>query len=224
MSALNRPTFSPLLVLAMLLLALAVWVFAPAEAILHWTAEHGPIEMSTAVMFVVAAVVALARFAFDRTTRGSAFALALLLLACAARELDWHIELTGMSILKSRFYLGDAPLAHKLGALAVVGVLAAAGLYLLRRHGRQLLQGFRRSSAAAVTAVTAGAVLVGTKLLDRSLGVLSESFGVSSSQSVYALQAVIEEPFELGLPVLVIVGLLQARSPGAVTQAARRPA
>ena len=216
--------FSPLLVLAMFVAAMATWAVAPAADILRWTAEHGPIETATAMLFLVSALFALLVFLPVRRTRNSAVALALLLVACAAREMDLHIHLTGMSILKSRFYLGDAPLAHKLGGLAVLGLLALAGLYLLRRHGRQLLQGLRNGNAAAITAVTMVATLVGTKLLDRSLGVLSESFGIRSSDSVYALQAVVEEPLELGLPVLVMVGLVQARSALATARGAPRPA
>jgi hypothetical protein len=207
-----RPELSPAVVAAILLVSAVAWCVTPPTTILWWTAESGPIEALTAVLYWMAAGLVLLGFADESRTRGSAVAMALLLAGFAARELDWHVEFTGSSLLRVSYYLGDAPIRHKLGALLAVLVLAWAAVFLLRRHGRQLLHDFRGARPVAITCATVLVTMAATKIVDRSLGVLRESFDVVSSTAVQALQAAVEEPLELGLPVLVIVGLVQVRS------------
>src|SRR5690606_27324264 len=130
-----------------------------------------------------------------------------------ARELDLHKAFTGTSVLKVSFYLGPAPLAHKLVALGAVGVVLAAVLYLLARHGRSVWRGLRQGHPAATTVAVFAATMVVAKIVDRSRMVLLEDFGVALGSSATALFIALEEALELGLPLLVLLGLLRHRRP-----------
>ena len=148
------------------------------------------------------------------------------MVAFAARELDLHKAWTTVSMLKARFWIGGStPWAQKLAATAVLAPLVWAGVTLLRRHARPVLQGWRRAEPVALTAITFVVTLVLVKLLDRALDTAQANFGLVAPTWLVALEAVIEETTELLLPLLVLLGLAQQRArPGPTPAgAARRP-
>ena len=55
--------------------------------------------------------------------------------------------------------------------------------------------------------------MVVAKIIDRSRMVLLEDFGVAIGTSATALFIALEETLELGLPLIVLVGLLRHRRP-----------
>lgn len=188
--------------------ATGVWAILPAEQVMWLMREEGAVETTTsAVFFALALGLLWWRPAQD--DRCSWLAMAVLCAAAGAREMDWHKAWTGKSVLKVSYYLGPAPWGQKLVALALVLLVAASALYLWRRHARRLWQAMQAGQPDAGTVATLVATTVITKLLDRSINVLAEDFGVATSPSTRALVSALEETMELGLPLMVALALWQ---------------
>ena len=193
-------------------LAVLAWCMLAPEAVMRLMAETGPIEEATAALyFLVAAYVLVA--GVPQAEASLPLPLCIVLCGFGARELDLHKAFTDMSVLKVSFYLGHAPVAHKLVALAVVLPVLAAVLHLLVRHGRSVWRGLRQGHSAAITVAVFGITMVVAKIIDRSRMVLLEDFGVAIGTSATALFIALEETLELGLPLIVLVGLLRHRRP-----------
>lgn len=191
--------------------AAGLWLALPAERLAVLVAEGSPIEESTAFLYCVAAVAAVASWTQrpDAGGRYAAVALCVLMLACAAREVDLHIRWTSLSVLKVSFYLGSAPALHKLVALAVVSLPLGALAYLFRTRTAWLLRGLRRGDPRAVTIFVFVATMILSKTFDRSASVLREDFGVALAHSTVVLVQDLEELMEGTLPLLAMLGFLQ---------------
>lgn len=169
--------------------------------------EGGLIEIATVLFYYLALMVIwLGTPDLDRVSR---VAISLLLLACVAREMDLHSALFGVSILKSNFYRHYATPAQIAGALAIIfPVLLSIG-FLLKRHGRWLLDGVRRRRPVQVTIFSIMLTLVVAKLLDRLLAFAAPFGGEGARLVARAIQLPLEEPLESLLPLLVIVAVVQ---------------
>lgn len=198
-----------LVVLVAALAVLAWWALPPA-LVIELMSESGPIEIATAALyFGVAAWVCAAGL----PQQPGALSLGIVLCGFGARELDLHKAFTDMSVLKVSFYLGAAPLAHKLLALAAVLPVLAAAAHLVVRHGAGWRAGLRERRPAALTVAVFCATLVLSKLIDRSRMVLLEDFGIAIAPATTALLLALEECLELCLPLLVLLGVLRQRRP-----------
>ncbi|MES2959677.1 MAG: hypothetical protein V4792_15915 [Pseudomonadota bacterium] len=205
------------------LFALAVWSAMPTEALMRVMAEDGPVETTTAALFFVLALGMywLRPQGDDRCTW---LAMAILCAACGAREMDWHKAWTGKSVLKLSFYLESAPMGQKLLALAVLALVALCVVYLALRHGRRLWRNLLLREPVAVTVATLLVATAITKILDRSINLLANDYGVVTAPPIWALVSALEESIELSLPLMVVLGLwqsLQARSRAAGGPAGR---
>jgi hypothetical protein len=157
----SRPWPSRWLALALplgaALAALLLWLLLPTDEVRRLTAEGGPVERPTEwLWFAMAALFAAA--ASTRLDAASRAALVVMMLAFGAREMDLHKAYTGKSVLKVSFYLGEAPWRHKLIAIVVISLVAAALLVLLLRHARGVWQRFRHGDAAATREITTIAI------------------------------------------------------------------
>lgn len=183
------------------LLAVLLWLsLAPAQ-VMHVMREGGPIEGMTEILyFVLAAVLWLSPRAAGewRTT----LTLSVMLAAAGAREMDLHKYWTGTSVLKVSFYLRDAPLHQKIVAFVILALIAAAAIHLLRQHGKELWQRLKAREPVACSIALFFITMAISKVLDRSINVLAEDFGIASSASVLALVSALEETVELALPVM----------------------
>jgi hypothetical protein len=201
---------SPYMPLSLVLLgvvgALALWVVLPPEPLMRILAEGGPVELPTALLYLLLALALLLPRSIDIRLR---LALAVSFATFAAREFDLHKEWTGKSVLKVSFYLGDAPAHQKVVALSVLAVIAVSVLYLLRRHALATWRALRAGHPVAVTIAWFMATIVVSKVLDRSVNLLIEDFGVPVGPSVHALVSAVEEVSELVLPLLAALALLQ---------------
>jgi hypothetical protein len=194
--------------------ALVLWWLLPTDEVRRLTAEGGPVERPTEwLWFAMAAVVAAA--ASSRLDAASRAALVVTMLAFGAREMDLHKAYTGKSVLKLSFYLGEAPWRQKAVAVVVIGLVAAALLVLLWRHARGVWQRFRAGDAVATSIVVLVGAMAVSKVLDRSVNVLAEDFGIVASTQVHALVGALEEIIELSLPLVAGLAWWQAR-PAAV--------
>lgn len=194
--------------------AVLAWAVLSPEAVLRLMAESGPVEAATAPLYFLAAIYVLVA-GVPRIEPSPVLPLCIVLCGFGARELDLHKAFTGTSVLKVSFYLGPAPLAHKLVALGVVGAVLGAVLHLLTRHGRRIWRGLRQGRPAAITVAVFAVTMVVAKIVDRSRMVLLEDFGIALGSSATALFIALEETLELGLPLLVLLGLLRHRRPAA---------
>lgn len=209
MPLLLHPLLAPAIAVLVVLASIAFGLLATPAEVVAWTAEEGFIERSTVVMYFFAGLAV----AGDREQLRPPvwIAAATLLAAAAGRELDWHKAFTGGSFLKLSYFIGPAPLQHKLVALGVLACIGAAAAYLARRFARTIWQGLRTRDGVAFTAATFLACLVVSKITDRSLTVLEQDWHLSFSAHARALQLAIEELMELELPALVLLGLVQLR-------------
>ncbi len=190
--------------------AVLAWGLLAPEAVMRLMSESGPIEEATAALyFLVAAYVCVA--GVPQAEPSLALALCVALCGFGARELDLHKAFTDVSVLKLSFYLGNAPLAHKLTALAAVLPVLAALLHLLARHGHDVWRGLRRGHPVAITVAVFAVTMVVSKIIDRSRMVLLEDFGIAIGASATALFIALEETLELALPLLALLGLLRHR-------------
>jgi len=209
MRLLTHPLAAPGLALLILAAGISAWAGFPTDVVREWMAETGPVEMGTLALYLAALVAVVANRRFNPAPEWPA--LLLVIAGFCAREMDMHKYFTDVSVLKISYYSGPAPLAHKLMALAAWTPPALAALYLAARFARTLWRGLLTRRAVAVTVVTVLASIVVSKLSDRSLGVLTQDYGMAFNVSARALQLAIEEPVEMGIPVLVMLGLLQQR-------------
>jgi hypothetical protein len=184
-------------------------VLLPWETSLRLLSEGGPIEDVT-VLFYYIALLVLWTCTPRALPRSSLVAISIVLVACAARELDLHIALFGMSILKANFYRKFATGPQIVMALlAILPVLLSVG-FLAIQHGRWLLHSTRRRIPTAVTISSIFVLLVLVKILDRSLGMVQEIGGYAPPLALRVMQVSLEEPLEMVPAILVIIAIAQA--------------
>lgn len=186
------------------LFAVVLWLLLPPSDVMFVMregSEGGVIEgMTEKLYFALAAAMWLSprQTGEWRTT----LAITLLLIGAGAREMDLHKALTGFSVLKVSFYLHDRPWHHKLIAFFCVALVAGAAIYLLLKYRRVLWERFKRLEPVTSGLAIFFATLVISKVLDRSISILDEVFGIPSSLEVLALVSALEESIELTLPVM----------------------
>lgn len=196
--------------LAAVLLSLLLAFVWPQQRVLALVEENGPVEDLT-VLFYVAVVAALWWMSASAPHWRERAGIGLMLIACAARELDLHKTLTGTSVLKLSFYTHPWPLHQKLVALAIVLALAATAVLLARRFALRIWRDLRRGDALAITVLSFFATLVLTKIVDRSFAVLAEDYGITMAPLLATVLHAFEEIGECSLPLIAGVGLWQYR-------------
>lgn len=188
--------------IALLLLAGAADVLRAALGVPHF-AEDGPLEMASAAGYLLALAVLASRAAH----RVAAWPVAVLLIAAAARELDFDKRFTEPGILQSRLYTGDAALGLKLAGLAAVTAVLAAAAVLCRRHGADWLRGLAAGAAGAWWLAGALALALVSKSLD-GLGRKLRPLGVEVPAGLDRAASLAEEALELGIPVAVVLAMV----------------
>jgi hypothetical protein len=196
---------------ATLLAGLLTWLAFPPEQVARVMSEEGPVERLTAATYLGCAIALWVWRDRDAPSATGA-ALATMMLAFSARELDWHKAFTGTSVLKLSWYAGPASVSAKAVALAVLVPVLLAGWYLLRRHARRVWRGWQQGEAMPSTVVLFLATLVVAKVIDRSVGILQDDHGVMVPVTLVALRSAVEEWLELALTLLVLLGLVQHRA------------
>lgn len=208
---LASPLLGPGVTLFFVMAALAVWWFFTPQEVFRLTHERGPVERPTEVLYVL---VALGMWALRRPSDAFRLwlALSVTLLAFGMREMDLHKAWTGTSVLKVSFYLGPAPLHHKLVALPVLALVALAVGHLLLRYSGTAWRALRQGHPVAITLACFVVTLVASKVFDRSIAILAEDYHLIVTPSIDSVVTALEEILELGLPVLAATGLLQHRA------------
>ena len=172
--------------------------------------ETGPAERITAASYALCALVIWLARRPDDDWRDT-LALSAVMVGFCLRELDWHKAFTGTSVLRVSWYFGEASPTAKLTAAAIVIAFAAAFAWLLWRHARAVVAR-RRHDAVAATGVVFVLALVVAKSLDRSVGILTDTFHIAVSIRWIALRSALEEWLELSLSMLALLGFAQHRA------------
>jgi membrane-associated phospholipid phosphatase len=155
--------------------------------------ESGPVEKSTVLLYLAAAAC-LAAVRVASLSRLDKTALCIVLVAFAAREADGHLGHHGSLVF--------AP-------------IAVAGAWLARRawSSRDALRAWWQWRPEATTLLTFAAVIGTAIVLDQLPAVLADQDALSGrSTGLYRyLVLSFEEVLELALPVLALLGIVQAR-------------
>lgn len=211
MKLIKSPWLTLYLSLLTSLCALASWYFLPAEAMINLVRENGPVENLTLVVYIVAIAAILYGGKGFLTIRTRA-ACTIVLTYMFMREADMHKSLNGMSILKIKFWLsGQIPVADKLLAVAILVPVLWALIYFLKNYTRQWLNDLFRKEGYAIGIFMFLAVLVISKIFDRSLNMMTEMWGWHFPLWLEALVTGQEEYLECILPLLVMVSFFQYR-------------
>lgn len=182
----------------------------PPDQVINMMGEDGAVENLTALGFLlVAPCVWLLRRAGDPPP--TLAALSVVFLGFCARELDWHKVWTGTSVLRASWYLGPAPVQHKLVALLVLAAFALAVGWLVVRHAQDWWRGLRAHEAVAISVAVFLFTILLAKGLDRSYSILTEDFALAVPMWGKAVVNAIEECLELTLTLVALLALWQNR-------------
>lgn len=192
------------LLLALLPVLILGWPLAELirlEDVERLFSESGPIERSSALCLIAAALLLAGDMTVRRTWND--WHMATLALAAGLRELDWDKAFTDSGILSLRLYSGAAPLGQKVLGGLVVALLVWAGLRLLRRTLRPWMNSLREGQAGAWMVALAMALQVVAKTLD-GLGRKLAAWGIDLVEKTTAAASRAEEVLELFGAVLIL--------------------
>lgn len=167
----------------------------------HAFSEAGPFEQLSIAAWPFTALIICIRI---RPLGPRAWAFALLCLAFAAREADWHKAFTADSMLKTSYYKqAIAPFGEKLVsagvAMAVIALLLYAGFVIARFLLRD--DGWR--SRSGIWLLIGTTLMVLGKLLDRAPATLAEDYAVVLSPIVSLYTTAFEEGLEMIHPLIL---------------------
>lgn len=214
-SSLYHWSFSLRFISVVGILSLINTLLFPWEATLEWMIEGGIVENLTILMYYLA-LASLWLFPPRALTRLGVAAVSLLLLAAAARELDLHKAMFGMSILKTNFYRNYATGTQIVAALLILVPVFAAMIYLVLGYGRHLVKSVKAREPAGVTVATTLIFLVLLKIFDGVIGIIGAHLGKPGEIWGYTTSAglitmALEESLELALPLLIVIAVIQGR-------------
>lgn len=197
---------------ALLALASAVIVAVVLHGDARWVdplvSEEGPLEGAAAFAWLLLAPLVLWRGGLNR----HAVSLALVCAVFGARELDLHKIVAGTSFLKTNFYRGDAVSmdAKLIGGALAVAVLAIVS-YGLVVNARAFLRRRAWHSSWGRIVVLAFALLVLSKLLDRTPAILKDEWHAPLGWTASHLVTVHEEWLEAFVPIALAAAALAYR-------------
>jgi hypothetical protein len=180
---------------------LAILSLALGEDPFEWLfGEGGPIEVAT--MWGWVGLALFCPLALRRLSLASVCG-AVLCLAAAAREADWHKRFTGYSVMKIGFYHdADRGIGERLFALLVVGLVIASGVIVVRCLVMRWCGSSRdQPDWRIVTAISIGWLFV-MKVADRFRDVFNDLTGIEFGDTSRDILSAWEEGGELLLPVL----------------------
>lgn len=172
------------------------------------TREHGGLELASALLYLWAAAVWMARQGWQGLARD--WQVPAVLLMMSGREFDIDKSLTSVGLLKSDLYLtAEAPVWERLLGVVVLTFAVVTLVRLARRQGRGFLAGVRRGAPAQLAVLTGLLVAVLAKTVD-GLGRKLQSFGIALDPAMGAWIGSAEEVIELFVPLLFLAAIVQA--------------
>ncbi|GGL72390.1 hypothetical protein [Wenxinia marina] len=188
---------------AALTLVLVLWVGGAAALGLGdpLTSETGALERASFAALVATLLLWVARE--PSHALGAGWAVTVLLIGLAGRELDLDKAFLADGILKSDLYRGPNPLAHKAIGLVVVAVALWAFVRWVRRGRRAFATGLRTGSAWAWCLAVAIVLGVGSKSIDGADRKLAP-LGIELGPEVVKSLSLVEEGAEFVFALLLV--------------------
>jgi hypothetical protein len=186
-----------------------------------YASESGPIQVLSAAGYLVVALMLVRELGSAPLMRNPY--LVILPLAMCARELDFHVMFTTMSMTKTSFYVsGDVPIAEKLLAVILIGVVGWCVVAALR-NAPALLSDLRAGRAHAIALLAALALIPASEMLDGVGGKLA-AMGIALGEPALVAAESLEEVVELGIPVFLLVSVFAffPRDEGRTVRARKR--
>ncbi len=178
-------------------------LFLPAEIMLG---ETGVVERSSVALYaLVIPVVVIWRMRYKLPPIWSgAFLMALF----AMREMDFDKRFTSMGLLKLKLYTRDIAPMHEriIGAVLIISMILIIGA-LFYFHFKPFLKNLKRFKPAALGVFFAFGFLGTAKVLD-GIQRKAADFGFEVSEIILTGALMIEETFELGAPLMLLVAAL----------------
>lgn len=214
-------SFSIRFIVAVAILTVINCFLFPWKVTLDLMIEGGIVENVTILAYYLT-LASLWLFPPRAMSRLAILASSLLLLAAAARELDLHKEMFGMSMLKTNFYRDFASGTQIAIALLILLPVFLSIFYLAFAYGKRLITAVRSKNAAAVTVLSMFVFLVLLKIFDSAIGMIGaalsppgEIWGYTTPMGLITMA--LEETLELILPLMIIIALIQDRRAQAMT-------
>lgn len=176
-------------------------ILKPANASL--TREGGALELASAGFYFVAIATLVVR-----SGRPGLWQSAVILAAMGLRELDADKRFTSEGILSTKIFVYDTPLWEKIVAAAVLGLLIFAIVTLLAKSWTALRAGLRSGERWTLYLAGAAVLTVVSKSIDGLARKLAP-YDISISEGTSATTGRIEEVLELGIPILLIMAILE---------------
>ena len=181
--------------------------------------ERGPFEMLSIPLWLMLAAWC---FAFAHEIRKPLVVCGLLALFAAAREADWHKAFTADSIFKSNYYFDSpAPLTEKVPAGMVALFAFALIFYWLYLGIRFLRSGNALQHQWMQTLVLGTVTVFASKILDRMISWAHDWFGLEITGLLGRFIGAYEEGFEMSLPIIFGIALIQYRRAAMATRSRR---
>lgn len=190
------------------LLALISTMILDHEWLLDFVEEGHFVENLTLVFYIIA-IIFVIFYQISKIKLTYRFAIAFILFAMLAREADLH-KIFGMSMLKIKFWLTDAaPIYSKFLAAIILLCILSAIFYIIINNYKKWYFDLKQKQPYAISIFTFFVVLVISKILDRSLGMIREITGWVAPRWLEALQQPQEEYLECILPIIIMIAVFQ---------------
>lgn len=197
-------------ILAVTLLIGGITLFLPPATQDMVIKEDGPIEMLTAIGFIIAAAW-LFKEGFQRQLKHG-FSSGFIALFLGLRELDFHTRFTTMGIFKTRFYISDqVPTMEKTIVSIIVIVMLVALIFYSKKYLPVFWAGLKNSSRWAISIALAIGLAVFSKTLDRNSDLIMDGVALISSVDLTQFLRVAEETSELAIPLFLILAIFYSR-------------
>ena len=215
----DSPFFAPGLMILLGALPLGLWLCLPPQDCYWVVQENGLVETATVVLYALAAALLIwFRPADNSRAQDIAFMVFLfLIVSLMLRELDAQLWIPSQdtTAFKINFFRNPKnPIGEKILAGGIVLIYIGVAIYLLRRYALFLIRGVFRLKTLPWTIGTLGAITLFAKIVDRMPANYQKATGIAYTVSEHALSSAIEECYEMYMPVLIILAIIQfARNP-----------
>lgn len=201
--------FSPFLAFFVSVLAFISWLLLSSETMLSFVAEYGIVETTTLIFYALAIIIIWLPKSISVSLLTTRITGSFILLAMLAREADLHKTISGVSMFKLRFWIGNYPIEEKLLSALIILPIAASVIYMAVKYYKSFFYNLSKRKTDAYTLMTFFIVMVISKIIDRSIDVINKRFNWDAPIELVALQNAFEEYLELLLPILIIIFIYQ---------------
>ncbi len=169
--------------------------------------ENGPVETAQLIGYMAGAV--LAWIYGIRRTWSHGLGGGAILFIFALREMDLQTMFTGMSVIKTRFFITPefSPATRITAALILLAIGALVAVFV-KRTVRKFLTALKTRDNWAVMAF-AGIIMLPLSLLFDGAKRYMQALGMTPGEAELLFFAVLEETAELAVPVFFLVALIQ---------------